>query len=157
MKFKKINDVTCNSKVRRHDCHSDVATINKVENRHCLFVFGWIKLKFGVRGHFRLLVSNINSKTQYQFEILRKYHFSSWFLNGTHSWISYHGNNEWNIFNLLISKDTIEDCLNTTKIWWKSVEVFLRYSEKTLENPVAFWCRHEINMKMILSKSFVNL
>ena len=32
-----------------------------------LFFFGWIKLKFGVRGNFRLLISNLNSKTQYQF------------------------------------------------------------------------------------------
>ena len=42
-----------------------------------IFVFGWIKLKFGVRGNFRLLISNLNSKTRYQFEIVRKGHFSS--------------------------------------------------------------------------------
>ena len=39
------------------------------------FVFGWIKLNFAVRGNFRLLISNLNSKTQYRFKILRKCHF----------------------------------------------------------------------------------
>ena len=33
-----------------------------MESFHCFFVFGWIKLKFGVRGNFRLLISNLNSK-----------------------------------------------------------------------------------------------
>ena len=42
-----------------------------MESLHCFFVFGWIKLKFCVRGNFRLLISNLNSKTQYQLEILR--------------------------------------------------------------------------------------
>ena len=37
--------------------------------------FGWIKLKFGVRGNFRLLISNLNSKMQYELEILRNSHF----------------------------------------------------------------------------------
>ena len=27
-----------------------------------------VKIKFGVGGNFRLLISNLNSKTQYQFE-----------------------------------------------------------------------------------------
>ena len=31
----------------------------------------------GLKGNFRLLISNLNSKTQYQFEIVRKCHFSS--------------------------------------------------------------------------------
>ena len=39
-------------------------------------VFGWIKLKFGVRANFSLLISNLNSKMQYKFEILRKCYFS---------------------------------------------------------------------------------
>ena len=29
--------------------------------------FGWIRLKFGVSGNSGLLISNLNSKTQYQF------------------------------------------------------------------------------------------
>ena len=37
----------------------------KVESLHCFFVFGWIGLKFGVRGNFRILISNLNSKMQY--------------------------------------------------------------------------------------------
>ena len=49
----------------------------EVESLHCFFVFRWIKLEFGVRGNFRLLSSNLNSKMQDQFEVLRKCHFSS--------------------------------------------------------------------------------
>ena len=48
-------------------------------------------VKFGVRGNFNLLTSNLNSKTKYQFEILRKSHFSSlrsWFL-AQHSLINW--------------------------------------------------------------------
>ena len=45
------------------------------ESLHGFLVFGWIKLKFGVGSNFGLLISNLNSKTQYQFEILRKCHF----------------------------------------------------------------------------------
>ena len=74
-KLKKIDD--SNSKGRRHNHHFDVATTEEVESVHCFFVFGWIKLNFGVRGNFRFLISNLNSKTQYRFEILRKRHFSS--------------------------------------------------------------------------------
>ena len=39
---------------------------------YCFFVFGWIKL----RCNFELLISNLNSKSQYQFEILRKMQIS---------------------------------------------------------------------------------
>ena len=77
VKFKKKFDgVISNSKVRRHNRHFDVATTKEVENLHCFFVFGWIKLKFSVRDNLRLLISNLNS-TQYQLEILRKCHVSS--------------------------------------------------------------------------------
>ena len=55
----------------------DVMTTREVESPYFFFIFGWIKLEFGVRGDFRLLISNLNSKRQYQFEILRKCHFSS--------------------------------------------------------------------------------
>ena len=40
--------------------HFDVATTTEVESLYCFFVFGWIKLKFGVKGNFRLLISNLN-------------------------------------------------------------------------------------------------
>ena len=49
-------------KYDRHDRHFDVAKTKKVESLHCFFVLGLIKLKFGVRSNFRLLISNINSK-----------------------------------------------------------------------------------------------
>ena len=55
-----------------YNCHVVVVTFNNVESLHCLFVFESTELKFGVRGNFGLLISNFNSKTQYQFEILRK-------------------------------------------------------------------------------------
>ena len=69
----KIDDAISNSKVGRHNRHFYVVTAKQMESLHCFFVSGWIKLKFNVRGNFRLLISNLNSKTQYQFEILRKW------------------------------------------------------------------------------------
>ena len=78
-----FEDVISNSRVWRHNRHFDVTTTKEVESLHCFFVFWWIKLKFGVRGNFILLISNLNSETQHQFEIFRKYYFSSlrsWFL-----------------------------------------------------------------------------
>ena len=73
VKFKKI---VSNSNVRRHNRPFDVITTKKVKSLHGFFVFGWIKLKFGVRGKFRVLISNRNSKKPYQFEVLRKLFFS---------------------------------------------------------------------------------
>ena len=35
------------------------ATTKEMESLHRLSVFGWIKLKWGVRGNFRLLISNL--------------------------------------------------------------------------------------------------
>ena len=55
--------------------HFDVVTTQEGESLHGFFVFGWIKLKYSVSGNFGLLISNLNSETQYQFEILRKCHF----------------------------------------------------------------------------------
>ena len=78
VKFKKI--LMTSSPTRKYDViirHFDVATTWEEESLHCFFVFEWINLKFVVRGNFRLLISNLNSKTQYQFEILRKFHLSS--------------------------------------------------------------------------------
>ena len=83
VKSKNFDDIISNSKVWRHNCHFDVATTYEVESLHCFFAFRWIKLKLGITGNFRLLISNLNSKAQYQFAILRKCHFSSlrlWFL-----------------------------------------------------------------------------
>ena len=65
LKFKKI--LMTSSLIRKYE----------VESPHCFIVSGWITLKFGVRGNFRLLISNHNSKMQYRFEIVRKCHFSS--------------------------------------------------------------------------------
>ena len=62
VKLKKIDDVIFKYKVLRHTRHFEVVTTEEVENRHCFFVFEWIKLKFGVKGNFRLPISNRNSK-----------------------------------------------------------------------------------------------
>ena len=77
VKFLKSDDVISYFEKRRHNCHFDVATTKEEKSLHCFFVFGWIELKFAIAGSFRLLISNFISKTQYQFEILRKCHFPS--------------------------------------------------------------------------------
>ena len=79
--------------------HFDVATTTReVGSLYCFFVFGWIKVKFGVRGNFGLLTSNLISKTQYHFEISSKmppfFLFDHDFQHSTPSWIGYHGNIE---------------------------------------------------------------
>ena len=40
-----MDDDISNLKVRRHDRHFDVATIDEVESLYCFFVFGWIEVK----------------------------------------------------------------------------------------------------------------
>ena len=58
--LKNFDVVISNLKVCRHNCHFDVATTNQVESLHCFFIFGWIKLQFGVKGNLRLLITNLN-------------------------------------------------------------------------------------------------
>ena len=61
--------------IRKYDViisHFDVVTTKEAESLHCFSVFGWIKLKLGVMSNFGLVISNLNSKTQYRFEILGK-------------------------------------------------------------------------------------
>ena len=60
LEFKK--DWTMSSLIRKYDVTVILMT-TKVKSFHCFFVFGWVKLKFGVSGNIRLLISNINSKT----------------------------------------------------------------------------------------------
>ena len=50
VKLKKNDDVISNS---------NVTTTGEVESLHCFFVFGWIKLKFGERVNFRVLISDL--------------------------------------------------------------------------------------------------
>ena len=67
------------SLIRTYDV---IIIIYEVESLYCFFVFGWIKLKFAVRGNFTLLISNLNSKVQYQFNatfLLLDHDFSSAF------------------------------------------------------------------------------
>ena len=74
VKFKNI--LTTSSLIRKYDVIIVILMsrqLRKWKVFTVFFVFGWIKLKFGVRGNFTLLISNLNAKTQYQFEILRKF------------------------------------------------------------------------------------
>ena len=115
-----------------------------MESLHCFFVFGWIKLKFGVRVNFRLLISNLNSKTQYQFAILRKCHFSSirsWFLaqQSLMNWLPWQ---QWVVYLQSFN-------FKTFYIWFPKIdrslvkfEPFLRYSAKTLEICYFFQLSH---------------
>ena len=60
VKFKRF--LMTSSLIRKYDVII-VPIPKEVESLHCFcFVFGWIKLKFGVRGNFRVLISNLNSK-----------------------------------------------------------------------------------------------
>ena len=51
VEFLKIDDVIFNSKVWRHNRHSDVVTTQEGKSLHGFFVFGCIKVKFGVSGN----------------------------------------------------------------------------------------------------------
>ena len=62
-------------KLGKKNRHFDVVTTQEGESFRGFFAFRWIKLKFGVIGNSGLLISNLNSKMQYQFKILRKCHF----------------------------------------------------------------------------------
>ena len=116
-----------------------------MESLHCFFVFERIKLQVGLRGNFRLLISNLNSKTQYEFEILRKCHFSSlgsWFL-AQHplmnwlpwqQWMIYLQSFNFKNFYIWLPKNDI----SLLKISW----TVLRYSAKTFENLPFFQLSH---------------
>ena len=94
---KSFDGFISDSNVRRNNRHFDVVTTNNVEDLHCFFVFGRMKLKFVVRSNLGHLISNLNSKTQYQFEILRKMPFLFFnhdFQPNTPSRIGYYGNNK---------------------------------------------------------------
>ena len=69
--FKKL---MASSLIRKYDVIIVILMLRQLKSgkSSCFFVFGWIKLKLGLRGNFRLLISNLNSKMQYQFEMLRK-------------------------------------------------------------------------------------
>ena len=78
VKFKKV--LMMLSLIRKYDVIIVILMSRQLKKWKVFTVslfFGWIKLEFGVRGNFRLLISNLNSKMQYQFEISRTCHFSS--------------------------------------------------------------------------------
>ena len=129
-----------------------------MESLNCFFlVFGWIKLKVGVWGNFRLLILNVNLEMHYQFEILRKCHFSSsrsWFLaqHSTHELVNDVQSFNLENFHIWLPKNDI----SLVKISWAT----LSYLAKTLEtyyfSAVTFRWRNKINMMMASSKLFVN-
>ena len=76
MNFKKF--LMRSSLIPMYDIIILILMLRQLRNgKSSLFLFLWIMLKFGVKGNFSLLSSNLNSKTQYLFAILRKCHFSS--------------------------------------------------------------------------------
>ena len=60
----------------------------------------------------------------------------SCFEPSTLPWTGCHGNNEWSFPKLSISEDGLYNCLKGHKVWWRSVEPFLRYLAKTLRRRV---------------------
>ena len=153
------------SNVWRHNRHFDVTTTQQVESLHCFFVFGWINLNFNARGNFRLLISNLSSKTQYRFEILRNCDFSSlrsWFL-AQHSLMNWLPWQQWmtcfqffnfkNFYTWLPKND-----ISLAKIIWTVFEIFSQNPRKpSTFLAVAFSWPHKINMTMMSSKIFVDL
>ena len=72
LKFKKI--LMTSSLIPKYDVIIVILMSRQLRNWKVvivsLFLDGRIKLKFGVRSKFMLLISNFNSKTQYLFAIL---------------------------------------------------------------------------------------
>ena len=72
----KLKKLVTSSLIQKYEVMIFILMSWQLKKRKALIV-PLFKLKFGVRGNFRLLISNLNSKMQYQFEIVRKCHFSS--------------------------------------------------------------------------------
>ena len=142
-----------------------VATAEEVESCHCFFVFVWVKLRYGLRGNFRLLISNFNSKTQYLFAIWRKWHFSSlrsWLL-AQHSLMNWLPWQQWMFY---LPSFNFKNCyiylpksdISLVKISWTVFEVFIENAKNSaIFSAVSFWWRHKINMTMTSQNIFVNM
>ena len=126
-----------------------------MESLHCFYVFGWIKLKFGVRGNFRLLISNLNRKSLYQFEILRKCYFSSWsWFLAQHSlinWLPYqqwmtslHSFNSKRYYRWLPKTD-----ISLVKISWTVFKTFSKASNDVMN----FFCQFVMTFTYSISLS----
>ena len=139
---------------------------NLGSGKSSLFLFcGWIKLKFGVRGNFKLLISSLNLKTQYLFANLWKCHFPSlrsWCL-AQHSIMNWLPWQQWMIY--LPSFNFINVCIylpksdiSLVKISWTVFEIFSQNAKKICYfSAVSSWWRHKINMTITSSKILVNL
>ena len=142
-------------------CHDNLGS-----GKSSLFLcFGLIKLNFGARCNFRLLISNLKSKMQYQFAMLRKCHFysiGSWFL-AQHSlmnwlpwqqWVVYFQSFNFKNFYIWLSKTDI----SLVKITWTVFEISSQNPRRSaIFLAVSFWWRHKINMTMTPSKIVFNL
>ena len=61
----KLKKMMTSSLIRKYDVIIVILMSHQLRKWKVFIVslfFGWIKLKFGVRGNFRLLISNLNSK-----------------------------------------------------------------------------------------------
>ena len=61
----KFQKMMLSSLIRKYDVIMVILILQQLKKSivyifHCFFVFGRIKLKFGVRGNFALLISNLN-------------------------------------------------------------------------------------------------
>ena len=76
VKFK--NFLMTSSVIRKYDVIIVIFMLRQLRKWKFFIVSLFLDgLKFGVRGNFRLLILNLNSKMQYLFARLRKCHFSS--------------------------------------------------------------------------------
>ena len=152
LEFKKI--LTMSSLIRKYDV---IVILMFRQLKLKVFIvssfFGCIKLKFGVLGNFRLLISNINSKTVRNLKKMPLFFEIMIFSPALpYELVTMQGNNEWPAFNLCV-----DDCLkwHKLKISWTVWDI-QRESWKTFYFlAVAIWRRYKIYMMMTL-KILVN-
>ena len=112
-----------------------------------------------MRGNFRLLISNRNSKTQYLFAICHFSSLRSWFLaqHSLMNWLPWQQRmvylpsfNFRNFYIYLLKSD-----ISLVKISSTVFEIFSKNAQQSaIFSAVSFWWRHKINMTMTSSKQF---
>ena len=110
----------------------------KVEGSCSSFVFLWIKLNIGVGGNFGPLISNLSSKTSYEYKFLGKKQFSSLqscFL-ARYSLIDWLPSQQIITYSSVFNfKDDLYKCHKSHRVCCRSVKLFLIYLAETLRGP----------------------
>ena len=136
----KLKKLKTSSLIPKYDVIIVILMCNNWGSRKSsLFLCFWMgQLKFGVRGNFRLLISSLNSKTEYLFAILWKCHFSSlksWFL-AQHSFMNWLPWQQWMVylpsfnfknFYIYLHKSNI----SLVKISWTVFEIFSQNAQRS--------------------------